>query len=164
MCDPGKDGSSSKGEQAFRQAGRGQSIWFRGVGGNSGESDEDGLHPCRKLEFWWAGLVRETDCLGGWLSDWRARRRQGAQEKGSFLEARRSSSRGAGGHGVRCQRQTECQGGREEELGLSWSKRLLQSQDRSRLQRGIKKRMSGQEVEAVGVSPAFEELGSELRD
>lgn len=33
-----------------------------------------------------------------------------------------------------------------------------------RLQRGIKKRMSGQEVEAVGVSPAFEELGSELRD
>ena len=35
--------------------------------------------------------------------------------------------KGAGGHGVRCQRQTECQGGGEEELGLSWSKRLLSS-------------------------------------
>lgn len=163
MCDPGKYGSGSKGEQAFRQAGRRQRELEVTVGNLM-------RMVCILVGSWnyrsggQGGLVHETDCLKVWLSDWRTWRRQGAQEKGSFLEARRSSSRGAGGHGVRCQRQTECQGGGEEELRLSWSKRLLQSQDRSRLQRGIKKRMSGQEVEAVGVSPAFEELGSELRD
>lgn len=44
------------------------------------------------------------------------------------------------------------------------AKHLPRSQGTARLQQGIKKRMSGQEVEAVGVTPAFEELGSELRD
>lgn len=42
---------------------------------------------------------------------------QGAREKASFLETRRSVSRGAGGRSVRCQRKTEWRGDRKEELG-----------------------------------------------
>lgn len=42
---------------------------------------------------------------------------QGARKKASFLETRRSVSRGAGGRSVRCQRKTEWRGDRKEELG-----------------------------------------------
>lgn len=80
MCDPGKYGSSSKGEQAFRQAGRRQRELEVTVGNLM-------RMVCILVGTWnyrsgeQGGLVRETDCLRGWLSDWRAWRRQGAQER-----------------------------------------------------------------------------------
>lgn len=40
----------------------------------------------------------------------------------------------------------------------------VESQGRARLQRGIRKTMSGQAVEAVGGRHAFEELGSEVKE
>ena len=112
-----------------------------------GQLMENILHSCRKLEWWdcMVVLVPETYCLveGGESMSLETRGKapgdtggiktgegreacregrrrpesQGAREKGSFLETRRSVSRGAGGHSVRCQGKAQRRGDREEELG-----------------------------------------------
>lgn len=87
----------------------------------------------------------------------------GAPEKGSFLEIR-SVSRGAGGRSVRCQTKTECWEDGEEHLGDLGASAFCRVAGRARLQGGAKTRLSGQEVEAVGVNHALEELGSEMKE
>lgn len=83
---------------------------------------------CLRPTAWVWGETREKapgDTHGAKMGEGReahreGRRRsesQGAWGKGSFLEIRRSVSRGAGDHSVRCQRKAQWQGDREEELG-----------------------------------------------